>query len=132
MQDVVQSGTGHGAKLGRREAAGKTGTSQDYRDGWFVGYTADYATGVWLGNDDNSPMNRVTGGLMPADAWKTYMLAAHKGLKRRPLADPLNPSNDAQTQALVIFYQGLSEDFIAERNLANGLKPVTTAAQQND
>lgn len=84
--DVVQSGTGRAANLGRREAAGKTGTTQDWRDAWFVGFTADYVTGVWVGNDDSSPMNHVTGGSLPASIWRDYMAAAHDGLPLRPLA----------------------------------------------
>ena len=59
-----------------RPAAGKTGTTQDYRDAWFIGYTADLVAGVWLGNDDNSPMNKVTGGSLPAQTWRRFMLAA--------------------------------------------------------
>ena len=62
---VVDHGTGRRARL-LRPAAGKTGTTQDYRDAWFIGYTPDLVAGVWLGNDDNSPMNQVTGGSLPA------------------------------------------------------------------
>ena len=62
MQAVVTSGTGQAASLDR-PVAGKTGTSQDYRDAWFIGFTADLVTGVWVGNDDNTPMNKVTGGV---------------------------------------------------------------------
>ncbi|WP_102224119.1 transglycosylase domain-containing protein [Acidimangrovimonas sediminis] len=74
MHQVVESGTGHHAKLPDREAAGKTGTSQDSRDAWFVGFTGNYVAGVWIGNDDNSPMTgRVTGGGIPADIWHALM-----------------------------------------------------------
>ena len=129
LRDVIDSGTGHGARLGSRQAAGKTGTSQDYRDAWFIGFTADYATGVWLGNDDNSPMRKITGGLLPVDAWKMFMLKAHKGKKRRPLNAPDPLIDDEETRKTVVFYQSLSESFITERNLANGLKPQTASAQ---
>ena len=64
MIGVVDTGTGKGAGLGR-PAAGKTGTGQDFRDAWFIGFTAELVTGVWVGNDDNSPMNKVTGGSLP-------------------------------------------------------------------
>ena len=74
LRDVIDSGTGHGAQLGTRQAAGKTGTSQDYRDAWFIGFTANYTTGVWFGNDDNSSMRKITGGLLPVDAWKDLSL----------------------------------------------------------
>ncbi len=83
LSNVIQKGTGKGAKLGQREAAGKTGTSQKSRDGLFVGYTADLVTGVWYGNDDGSPTKKVTGGSLPANTWKKFMNAAHEEL---PLA----------------------------------------------
>ena len=65
-------------------AAGKTGTSQDFRDAWFIGYTGHLVAGVWLGNDDNSPTKKLTGGGMPVDIWSRFMKAAHQGL---PMAD---------------------------------------------
>lgn len=73
--EVVKNGTARGADFGR-DAAGKTGTTQDFRDGWFVGYTPELVTGVWVGNDDNSPTKRVTGGGMPARIWREYMRSA--------------------------------------------------------
>ena len=66
-------------------AAGKTGTSQNSRDAWFVGYTANLTTGVWFGNDDGSAMKKVTGGALPAQAWHEFMVAAHEGVPVRPL-----------------------------------------------
>jgi penicillin-binding protein 1A len=83
MVDVVAYGTGKAARLDR-PAAGKTGTSQDYRNAWFVGFTADLVTGVWFGNDDNSPMKKVTGGMLPAHAWHDFMMAAEAD---RPIRD---------------------------------------------
>lgn len=77
MQDVIDSGTGKRAKL-PFFAAGKTGTSQDYRDAWFAGFTDNYVAVVWVGNDDNSPMKGVTGSNIPAGIWKRVMLAAEK------------------------------------------------------
>lgn len=127
LRDVVQSGTAHGARIGDRQLAGKTGTTNDYRDAWFIGFSADYTTGVWFGNDDNSQMRRVTGGLLPVDAWKAYMSKAHKGKKKRPLHAPDPLIDDEETRTLVAFYQSLSESFIEERNLANGLKPQLAA-----
>jgi penicillin-binding protein 1A len=61
-------------------AAGKTGTSQDFRDAWFIGYTANLVTGVWLGNDDNSPTRKATGGGLPVEVWTRFMRAAHQGV----------------------------------------------------
>jgi penicillin-binding protein 1A len=80
MYEVIQTGTGRRAELDSRPAAAKTGTSQDWRDAWFVGYTADFITGVWVGNDDNSSMNKVVGGSLPANVWKAYMVAAHRNV----------------------------------------------------
>jgi penicillin-binding protein 1A len=82
---VIGHGTGTSAAL-PRPAAGKTGTTQEYRDAWFIGYTADLVAGVWLGNDDNAPMNRVAGGSLPAQTWRRFMLAATKTMPARPLA----------------------------------------------
>jgi hypothetical protein len=71
--------------------AGKTGTSADHRDAWFVGYSADLVAGVWVGNDDFAPMKRVTGGALPAQIWRGFMQAAHKNIPAKPLpkAEPV-------------------------------------------
>lgn len=84
MTDTVAFGTGRGANFGR-PAAGKTGTSQNSRDAWFIGFTPQYTTGVWVGNDDNSPTKKVTGGAMPAQIWRDVMRAAHAGLPVLPI-----------------------------------------------
>jgi penicillin-binding protein 1A len=84
LSGVIGHGTGRTAAL-PRPAAGKTGTTQDYRDAWFIGYTADLVAGVWLGNDDNSPTNKVTGGSLPAQTWRRFMLAATRTMPVRPL-----------------------------------------------
>ncbi|MFA5041840.1 MAG: penicillin-binding protein 1A, partial [Bdellovibrionales bacterium] len=72
MEEVMRSGTGRAARLGTRPAAGKTGTTSDYRDAWFAGFTADYTTVVWMGNDNNAPMLKVTGSSLPAVLWRDY------------------------------------------------------------
>ena len=87
MISVVDWGTGKAARIGR-PAAGKTGTGQDYRDAWFVGFTAELVTGVWVGNDDNAPMKKVVGGGLPAQLWHNYMVAALEGEPARPLPQP--------------------------------------------
>ncbi|MEI9932891.1 MAG: PBP1A family penicillin-binding protein [Rhizomicrobium sp.] len=86
MYGVVTSGTGRSAALAGHEAAGKTGTTQDYHDAWFVGFTTDYVASVWVGNDDSSPMRTVTGGTLPAAIWHEVMTAAEKDLPSTPLA----------------------------------------------
>jgi penicillin-binding protein 1A len=80
MQETLTIGTAHKAALPGWTAAGKTGTSQDFRDAWFVGYTAKLVTGVWLGNDDGSPTKKVTGGGMPVEIWSKFMRGAHQGV----------------------------------------------------
>nr|WP_284341511.1 PBP1A family penicillin-binding protein [Devosia nitrariae] len=75
LQLVVERGTGQAAMIDRI-AAGKTGTSQDYRDAWFVGFDENYTVGVWVGNDDSSPMDGVTGGRLPAMMWQRFMTDA--------------------------------------------------------
>ena len=84
MAGVIAGGTGKTARLDR-PAAGKTGTSQNHRDAWFIGYTADLITGVWIGNDNGKPMKRVTGGGLPAVLWKRFMMDAHQGQFRSAL-----------------------------------------------
>ena len=85
MQQVMISGTGGRARLKDRESAGKTGTTQSARDAWFVGFTADYVVGVWMGNDDNSPLTGVTGGGLPAEIWHQVMVRINEGVPARPL-----------------------------------------------
>jgi penicillin-binding protein 1A len=93
-------------------AAGKTGTSQNWRDAWFIGFTPEYVTGVWVGNDNDTPMNRVTGGAIPAQIWRRLMIEAHKDLEIRDfdwlLPDP-EPMFDEDPRNG--FYQGLAGEF---------------------
>ena len=86
LNAVIKSGTGRRADLGFAPQGGKTGTNQGYRDAWFVGFTAHNVTGVWFGNDDFTPMNEVTGGLIPAPTWKKIMLVAEAGKTPEALA----------------------------------------------
>jgi penicillin-binding protein 1A len=79
LHEVVVSGTGRRAQLGFTPQAGKTGTSQNYRDAWFMGFTGHLVTGVWFGNDNFREMRRVTGGLLPAMTWKAFMDVALAG-----------------------------------------------------
>jgi penicillin-binding protein 1A len=95
MQETLATGTARKASLPGYPAAGKTGTSQDYRDAWFIGYTGHLVAGVWLGNDDNSPTKKLTGGAMPADIWSRFMTAAHQGLPNADLPGMAGRTIDA-------------------------------------
>ncbi len=111
MKKVVTEGTAKRAAFGR-PAAGKTGTSQNWRDAWFVGFTPDYVTGVWVGNDNDKPMNKVVGGDIPASIWRRFMMTAHENLAIRdfdwllpdpaPLSEP-DPRNG--------YYETLAAEF---------------------
>ena len=89
LTGVIGWGTGKNAALGR-PAAGKTGTTSDYKDAWFMGYTPQLVTGVWVGNDNAKPMNKVTGGALPAKIWRSFMSAALKDLQAAPLPSDYN------------------------------------------
>ncbi|KQY12635.1 transglycosylase domain-containing protein [Rhizobium sp. Root482] len=85
MVGVIERGTGRKAQLEGWQAAGKSGTTQSFRDALFVGFTNHLTTGVWFGNDDGKSMKKVTGGGLPAAAWQDYMTAAHEGLSPSPI-----------------------------------------------
>ena len=80
MQETLLTGTARKAELPGWQAAGKTGTSQEWRDAWFVGYTSYLVAGVWLGNDDGTPTKKVSGGNLPVEIWSRFMKAAHEGV----------------------------------------------------
>ena len=91
MNKVIEGGTGARANLGDRPAAGKTGTTQAARDAWFLGFTADYVAGIWMGYDDNTPLTGVTGGGLPAEIWREVMVRVHEGLpvEQLPMRAPV-------------------------------------------
>jgi penicillin-binding protein 1A len=134
MNAVVAGGTARAASLDFYPAAGKTGTSQRFKDAWFIGFTAQWVGGVWMGNDNASPMRGITGGSLPAEIWKEVMLKAHEGRMPEPLPgtgmDPAllqraaeaigiadvpsrNPKRTAETSAAQVPAQG-------EASLAGG------------
>lgn len=115
LHQVMTHGTGRRAALGDRQSAGKTGTSQDYRDAWFIGYTGSEIAGVWFGNDDNSPTKRASGGGFAAVAWHNYMTASQKNVPPVALAGASryapSPSAPARDGALVNFLSQLADLF---------------------
>jgi penicillin-binding protein 1A len=122
LYGAVASGTGGRAGLWDHEAAGKTGTTQDYHDAWFIGFTADYVAGVWVGNDDSSPMKAVTGGTLPAQIWKQVMRTAEIGLPARPIdrSAPETPIDEDMLSS------GLPED-----DEARGMQQMPTPPPPN-
>jgi penicillin-binding protein 1A len=111
MKGVIQRGTGKDAAIGR-PAAGKTGTTQDWRDAWFIGFTPDWVAGVWVGNDDDDPTRKITGGDLPAVLWRRFMLEAHQGLPVRDF-DGLAPERRDLEQRDQ-FYAELAAEFARE------------------
>lgn len=103
MYKVVEEGTGGRARLPGREVAGKTGTTSAARDAWFIGFSADYVAGVWMGYDDNTPLTGVTGGGLPAEIWREVMARVHQDLPARPLPmtvpEPRLPPGQGQPTA---------------------------------
>jgi penicillin-binding protein 1A len=99
MNSVVENGTGKRARLDGIAAAGKTGTTNNYRDAWFMGYTGNFVCGVWFGNDDYASTNRMTGGALPAMTWHTIMDYAHQGIELKQL--PGVPVPPARQQPVI-------------------------------
>ena len=126
MKQVVIAGTGRTANIGG-QVAGKTGTTDDYRDAWFVGFTPDIVTGVWVGNDNNVPMRGLTGGTLPAKIWADYMKVANLNAKDKVFPFPkieLNPHEfDSQSE--------ISEETISEEGTELEQKTTETNTQQN-
>ena len=101
MHMVVTEGTGKRAQLDFTHTAGKTGTSSSYRDAWFVGFSGDYVTGVWIGNDDFKAMDKITGGSIPATAWHSFMSVAHADMNIKPIPGlALHPTQVAERARL--------------------------------
>ncbi len=106
MVQTVTTGTGKAARLDDRPSAGKTGTTQDFHDAWFVGFSGDLVCGVWIGNDDSTPMNHAVGGGLPAHIFKHFMEDAEAGLPVKPLkgaaSAPVTTSQDSDALSHLI------------------------------
>ncbi|NJR14024.1 MAG: penicillin-binding protein, partial [Phyllobacteriaceae bacterium] len=124
MSVTVSAGTAKKAAFDW-PSAGKTGTSQNSRDAWFIGYTAHMTAGVWFGNDDGDPMKDVTGGSLPATAWREFMVAAHKGLDPQPL---IGTDRARPTTILDIIAGELGNDAGSGRPDTSGLNALPDAA----
>ena len=111
MGAVVLHGTGMAAQLGDRDVAGKTGTSSDWRDAWFIGYTADFTAGVWVGHDDFTSMGRTTGGTIPAQVWADTMRVAHRGIPSHPLPGIEQPVASPREVEMSGFFDDLANAF---------------------
>jgi penicillin-binding protein 1A len=119
MRQVLINGSGTRARVAGYDLAGKTGTTSDYRDAWFVGYTGGFVTAVWVGRDDNTPMRRVTGGGAPASIWRTFMTSALPRLHVGPI-----PGGEAPVPQ-----NAPSQDPIADLLARAGIDPDRTDAE---
>ncbi len=130
MYGVVIGGTGGYASLRGREAAGKTGTTQDSKDAWFVGFTTDYVAAAWIGNDDAKPTRNVTGGTLPAYIWRDTMLAAEKGLPLKPLDKSAKPPEAELLAASDVAWGGVDEETLARAPDVSDAEPEPEQPQR--
>jgi penicillin-binding protein 1A len=132
LYQVTTRGTGTRANLRDRQVAGKTGTTQAARDAWFIGYSADYVAGVWMGYDDNTPLTGVTGSGLPAEIWHEVMVRVHEGLPANPL--PMQaPVQLAPPQPQPADTQGWTQQQPQQgqpRGTSNGQPETQTAIEQ--
>jgi penicillin-binding protein 1A len=134
MQGVVTYGTGKRAQLDYTHSVGKTGTSSNYRDAWFMGFTGQYVAGVWLGNDDFSPMSRVTGGSFPAQTWHDFMVLAHDTDNIPTIPGlPAHPVQVAEQTRLAKLQQAVATDsdvMIVPAATPESVKDMSSATRQ--
>jgi penicillin-binding protein 1A len=130
LLDTVRRGTAVKAALPGRDAAGKTGTSQNFTDAWFIGFTPQLIAGVWVGNDNNAPMDHVTGGSIPATIWHDFMISAMDGLPEEPI--PNTPSASEGLLPWLFGGEAASEPEAAPENMQDVKSPATTEALPAD
>jgi len=133
LQGVVTYGTGRRAQLDYTHSVGKTGTSSNYRDAWFMGFTGQYVAGVWLGNDDFTPMARVTGGSFPAQTWHDFMVMAHDTDNIPTIPGlPVHPVQVAEQQRLARVQQAVATDadVIVPAATPESIKDMSSATRQ--
>jgi penicillin-binding protein 1A len=131
MRETLKSGTAKKADLPNWDAAGKTGTSQDFRDAWFIGYTGALVTGVWLGNDDNSPTKHVAGGSLPVEIWSRFMKQALA--KTKPMMLPASdvPQSDLFSVLGRALFGAPSQNNVTAQKGPLILQPQTDGVQPN-
>jgi penicillin-binding protein 1A len=140
MNSVVENGTGRRAQLDGVPTCGKTGTTNDWRDAWFVGYTGNFVGAVWMGNDDYSPTKRMTGGTLPAATWHNIMAYAHQGVELRPLPGLPAPQHapavaeaslkdNAQPHAVLLTRKGTEALLHVERILDDAIHAPSSQAE---
>lgn len=116
LQSVISDGTGRRAQVDGHRTAGKTGTSQNSRDAWFMGYSGHLVAGVWVGNDDDTPTDNVTGGQLPAEIWRRFISQSHQGLTAAQLSAPAPRRRGAREETLAAYYSELSARFESLRD----------------
>ena len=115
MVQIPEVGTARRAALPGIRSAGKTGTTQAYRDAWYVGFTGNYTAAVWMGNDDFSPTNNMTGGSLPAMVWQRVMAYSHQNVDLKPIPGIDNPFLDKKLKAKAEEGKAATDGTVAER-----------------